>query len=44
MARIAAALVCGKRVPAEIQDQGVTADMLSPARLAGGEARAAGMP
>jgi D-arginine dehydrogenase len=34
MARLAAALISGNRVPAEIQDQGITADTLSPARLA----------
>jgi D-arginine dehydrogenase len=33
MARLAAALVTGKGVPADIQDQGVTADQLSPARF-----------
>ena len=34
MARLAAALISGKGVPAEIQDQGVTTDQLSPARFA----------
>jgi D-arginine dehydrogenase len=40
MARLAAALVAGKGVPPEIQDQGITADQLSPARFAS-EMRAA---
>ena len=34
MARLAAALIAGKGVPPEIQDQGITADQLSPARFA----------
>lgn len=34
MAQLAAALISGHRIPAEIQDQGITADTLSPARLA----------
>jgi D-arginine dehydrogenase len=33
LARLAAALVIGKGIPAEIQDQGITADQLSPARF-----------
>jgi hypothetical protein len=32
MARLAAALISGKSISADIQDQGVTADALSPAR------------
>jgi D-arginine dehydrogenase len=34
MARLSAALVAGRGVPSEIQDQGVTAEQLSPARFA----------
>jgi D-arginine dehydrogenase len=34
MARLAAALVAGKGIPLEIQEQGITADQLSPARFA----------
>jgi D-arginine dehydrogenase len=41
MARLAAALICGKGIPSEIQDQGITADPLSPARFAAGNMRAA---
>jgi D-arginine dehydrogenase len=41
MATLAAALIAGKGVPAEIQDQGITADQLSPARFAAEEKRAA---
>jgi D-arginine dehydrogenase len=42
MARLASALISGKSIPADIQDQGVTADALSPARsMAGGGARTA---
>jgi D-arginine dehydrogenase len=42
MARLGAALIAGKSIPAEIQDQGVTADQLSPARFATGKRRAVG--
>ncbi|MDQ7250350.1 NAD(P)/FAD-dependent oxidoreductase [Dongia sedimenti] len=41
MARLAAALVSGKGIPAEIQDQGITTDQLSPARFATRRMRAA---
>lgn len=34
MARLAAALISGKGIPSEIQDQGITADQFSPARFA----------
>ncbi len=40
MARLAAALISGRGIPSEIQDQGVTADQLSPARFAAGGMRA----
>lgn len=33
LAQLAAALVTGRTIPAEIQDQGITADQLSPARF-----------
>lgn len=33
MARLAAALISGKGIPAEIEDQGVSADALAPARF-----------
>jgi D-arginine dehydrogenase len=41
MARLAAALISGKGIPAEIQDQGITADQLSPARFTAGTMRSA---
>jgi D-arginine dehydrogenase len=41
MARLAAALISGKGIPAEIQDQGITTDQLSPARFATRQMRAA---
>jgi D-arginine dehydrogenase len=41
LARLGAALITGKSVPAEILDQGVTADQLSPARFDTGNLRAA---
>jgi len=41
MARLAAALISGKSIPAEIQDQGITADQLSPARFTAGTMRSA---
>jgi D-arginine dehydrogenase len=34
LARLAAALITGKSIPADIQDQGITADQLAPARFA----------
>jgi hypothetical protein len=34
MGRLAAALVRGEGIPKDLQDLGVTADALSPARLA----------
>lgn len=34
IAKLAASLIAGKAIPAEIQDQGITADQLSPARFA----------
>jgi D-arginine dehydrogenase len=41
MARLAAALISDKGIPAEIQDQGITAAQLSPARFAAGSMRTA---
>jgi D-arginine dehydrogenase len=38
MAKLAAALITGKDIPAEIQDQGVAEETLSPARFASSEA------
>jgi D-arginine dehydrogenase len=41
MARLGAALIAGNGVPAEIQDQGITAEQLSPGRFATDGQRAA---
>jgi D-arginine dehydrogenase len=44
MARLAGALISAKTIPADIQDQGVTAEALTPARYTGGSGAGSANP